>query len=71
MKEYLKPEKIKKLIKRYSNYIGFPIYMEEEKQVSEEVPLTDAEIAEEEEKIQKEKEEKERKWLENPEEEND
>lgn len=31
MKEYLKPEKLKKLIKRYSNYIGFPIYMEEEK----------------------------------------
>ena len=48
MKEYLKSDKIKKLIKKYSNYIDFPIYMEEDKQTTEEIPLTETEIAEEE-----------------------
>lgn len=68
MKEYLKLTKIKELIKRYSNYIGFPILMEEEKSVDEEVPLTEEELREEEEKELREKEEWERKRLENPEE---
>jgi HSP90 family molecular chaperone len=46
MKEYLKSDKIKKLIKRYSNYIGFPIYMQEDKSVNEDVPLTEEELKE-------------------------
>jgi heat shock protein beta len=44
MKEYLKGDKLKKLVKKYSNYIDFPILLQEEKDVDEEVPLTDEEI---------------------------
>lgn len=67
MREYLKPEKLKKLIKKYSNYIDFPILLEEEKNVDEEVPMTEEELAEQEENIKKQEEERERKRLENPE----
>lgn len=68
MKEYLKPEKLKELIKKYSNYISFPILMQEEKSHDEEIPLNEEELKEQEEKEAKEQEERERKRLENPEE---
>jgi HSP90 family molecular chaperone len=46
MKEYLDQSKIKELIKKYSNYIGFGIFMEEEKTFSEEVPMSEEELRE-------------------------
>ena len=57
MREYLEKSKLKELIKKYSNYIGFGIFMEEEKSYSEEEPMTEDELKEQEEKERKEKEE--------------
>lgn len=54
MREYLEKSKIKELIKKYSNYIGFGIYMEEEKSYSEEEPMNEEELKEQLEKEKKE-----------------
>ena len=54
MREYLEKSKLKELIKKYSNYIGFGIFMEEEKSYSEEEPMTEEELKEQEEKETKE-----------------
>merc|ERR1711939_962817 len=51
-KEFTEPDKIKDLVKKYSEFISFPIYLKETKTVEKEVPV------EEEEKKEEEKDEK-------------
>ena len=76
--EFLEPSRLKELVKTYSQFISFPIYLMEEKSVSEEVPKTEEEIEEEkkkreEEKLKKqeEKKKKEEEKKENEEEKNE
>merc|ERR1719353_1433672 len=52
-KEFTEPDKIKDLVKKYSEFISFPIYLRETKTVEKEVPV------EEEEKKEEKKDEKE------------
>merc|ERR1712227_1153367 len=54
-KEFTEPDKIKDLVKKYSEFISFPIYLKETKTVEKEVPV------EEEEKEEPKEEEKEKK----------
>merc|ERR1712093_876968 len=51
-KEFTEPDKIKDLVKKYSEFISFPIYLKETKTVEKEVPV------EEEEKKEEKKDEK-------------
>merc|ERR1719478_459070 len=51
-KEFTEPDKIKDLVKKYSEFISFPIYLRETKTVEKEVPV------EEEEKKEEKKDEK-------------
>merc|ERR1711907_648437 len=51
-KEFTEPDKIKDLVKKYSEFISFPIYLKETKTVEKEVPV------EEEKKDEKKKDEK-------------
>lgn len=41
--EYLEEHKLQQLVQRYSEFINFPIYLYNSKEVSEEVPVEDAE----------------------------
>ena len=43
MKEYLEISKLKELVNKYSEFINFPIYLYQSKQVSKEVEDTEAE----------------------------
>merc|ERR1712205_77511 len=51
-KEFTEPDKIKDLVKKYSEFVSFPIYLKETKTVEKEVPV------EEEEKKEEKKDEK-------------
>lgn len=43
MKEYLEDKKLRELVKRYSEFINFPIYIWAEKEISKEVELEEGE----------------------------
>lgn len=43
MKEYLEDKKLKDLVKRYSEFINFPIYLWSKKEISKEVELEETE----------------------------
>lgn len=43
--EYLEENKLQTLVERYSEFINFPIYLYQSKEVSEEVPADDEEVA--------------------------
>merc|ERR1711939_1100611 len=57
-KEFTEPDKIKDLVKKYSEFISFPIYLKETKTVEKEVPV---EEDEEEKKDDEEKKDEEKK----------
>ena len=46
-KDFLKPDTLKDLIKKYSQFINFPIYLWTPKTVTEEVPVDEDESADE------------------------
>merc|ERR1712054_11435 len=59
-KEFTEGDKIKDLVKKYSEFISFPIYLKETKTVEKEVPVEDEpEKADEEEKKDEEKKDEE------------
>merc|ERR1711998_702987 len=61
-KEFTEGDKIKELVKKYSEFISFPIYLKETKTVEKEVPVEEEEKKEEEKKEgDDKKEEKEKK----------
>ena len=43
MKEYLEEKKLKELVKKYSEFINFPIYLWSSKQVDKEVEVEEEE----------------------------
>merc|ERR1712054_460232 len=49
-KEFTEPDKIKDLVKKYSEFISFPIYLKEVKTVEKEVPVEEEEKKDEEKK---------------------
>ncbi|GJP29455.1 hypothetical protein CLOM_g16713 [Closterium sp. NIES-68] len=58
--EYLSEDKLKELVKKYSQFINFPIYMWGSREVDEEVPVEEEEeVEKEEEKEDKDKEDTE------------
>merc|ERR1711912_188917 len=57
-KEFTEGDKIKDLVKKYSEFISFPIYLKETKTVEKEVPVEEEEKKEEEEKDDEKTEEK-------------
>merc|ERR1711959_695188 len=60
-KEFTEPDKIKDLVKKYSEFISFPIYLKETKTVEKEVPVEEEEKKEDEEKKDDEKKDDEKK----------
>ncbi|CAN6200500.1 unnamed protein product [Urochloa humidicola] len=58
-KEYLEEDKLKDLVKRYSEFINFPIYLWSTKEVDVEVPADEEETSEEEESTPETTEEEE------------
>merc|ERR1719482_2411966 len=65
-KEFTEPDKIKDLVKKYSEFISFPIYLRETKTVEKEVPVEEDEKKDEEKKdeevpVEEEKKEGEEK----------
>merc|ERR1712093_651788 len=60
-KEFTEPDKIKELVKKYSEFISFPIYLKETKTVEKEVPVEEEEKKEEEKKEGEEKKDEEKK----------
>ncbi|CAN6162704.1 unnamed protein product [Urochloa humidicola] len=58
-KEYLEEDKLKDLVKRYSEFINFPIYLWSTKEVDVEVPADEEETSEEEESTPETSEEEE------------
>ncbi|CAI5963725.1 unnamed protein product [Closterium sp. NIES-64] len=57
--EYLSEDKLKELVKKYSQFINFPIYMWGSREVDEEVPVDEEEVEKEEDKDEKDKEDTE------------
>merc|ERR1719333_1422711 len=57
-KEFTEGDKIKDLVKKYSEFISFPIYLKETKTVEKEVPVEEEEKKEEEKKDEEKTEEK-------------
>jgi heat shock protein beta len=60
-KEFTEGDKIKDLVKKYSEFISFPIYLKETKTVEKEVPVEEEEKKEEEKKEGEEKKDEEKK----------
>merc|ERR1712159_867681 len=60
-KEFTEGDKIKDLVKKYSEFISFPIYLKETKTVEKEVPVEEEEKKEDEEKKDDEKKDDEKK----------
>merc|ERR1719353_2632274 len=60
-KEFTEADKIKDLVKKYSEFISFPIYLKEPKSVEKEVPVEEEEKKEEEKKEGEEKKDDEKK----------
>merc|ERR1711988_1079600 len=60
-KEFTEGDKIKELVKKYSEFISFPIYLKETKTVEEEVPVEEEEKKDEERKEDEEKKDEEKK----------
>merc|ERR1711970_988958 len=60
-KEFTEGDKIKDLVKKYSEFISFPIYLKETKTVEKEVPVEEDEEEEDEEKKDDEKKDDEKK----------
>merc|ERR1712093_748920 len=60
-KEFTEPDKIKDLVKKYSEFISFPIYLRETKTVEKEVPVEEEEKKKDEEKKDEEKKDDEKK----------
>merc|ERR1712227_3370 len=60
-KEFTEGDKIKDLVKKYSEFISFPIYLKETKTVEKEVPVEEEEKKEEEKKEEEKKEGEEKK----------
>jgi len=60
-KEFTEPDKIKDLVKKYSEFISFPIYLKETKTVEKEVPVEEEEKKEEEKKEDDETKDEEKK----------
>merc|ERR1711939_755580 len=58
-KEFTEGDKIKDLVKKYSEFISFPIYLKETKTVEKEVPVEEEEEKKEDEKKEKDEEKKE------------
>merc|ERR1712021_235637 len=58
-KEFTEGDKIKDLVKKYSEFISFPIYLKETKTVEKEVPVEEEEKKDEEEKKEGDEEKKE------------
>ncbi|CAI5494528.1 unnamed protein product [Closterium sp. Naga37s-1] len=57
--EYLSEDKLKELVKKYSQFINFPIYMWGSREVDEEVPVDEEELEKEEDKDDKDKDDTE------------
>merc|ERR1719506_1491701 len=57
-KEFTEADKIKDLVKKYSEFISFPIYLKETKTVEKEVPVEEEEKKEEEKKAEGDEEKK-------------
>merc|ERR1719353_538372 len=60
-KEFTEGDKIKDLVKKYSEFISFPIYLKETKTVEKEVPVEEEEKKEEEKKEDEKKKDEEKK----------
>merc|ERR1712072_125625 len=60
-KEFTEPDKIEDLVKKYSEFISFPIYLKETKTVEKEVPVEEEEEKKDEEKKDEEKKDEEKK----------
>merc|ERR1711988_957789 len=60
-KEFTEPDKIKDLVKKYSEFISFPIYLRETKTVEKEVPVEEEEKKKEEAKDGEDKDGEEKK----------
>merc|ERR1711939_1162073 len=60
-KEFTEGDKIKDLVKKYSEFISFPIYLKETKTVEKEVPVEEEEEKKEDEKKEDEKKDDEKK----------
>jgi len=60
-KEFTEPDKIKDLVKKYSEFISFPIYLKETKTVEKEVPVEEEEEKKEEAKDGEDKDGEEKK----------
>merc|ERR1719316_1454224 len=54
--EFLEEERLKGLIKRYSEFINFPIYLFTSKEEEEEVPIEEGDTAEDDEEEEEEEE---------------
>merc|ERR1719214_507416 len=63
-KEFTEADKIKELVKKYSEFISFPIYLKETKTVEKEVPVEEEEKKEEEKKEGEEKKDEKKDELE-------
>merc|ERR1719240_505651 len=63
-KEFTEGDKIKELVKKYSEFISFPIYLKETKTVEKEVPVEEEEKKEEEKKEGEEKKDEKKDELE-------
>merc|ERR1719240_2042576 len=63
-KEFTEGDKIKELVKKYSEFISFPIYLKETKTVEKEVPVEEEEKKEEEKKEGEEKKDEKKDDLE-------
>merc|ERR1719214_352028 len=63
-KEFTEADKIKELVKKYSEFISFPIYLKETKTVEKEVPVEEEEKKEEEKKEGEEKKDEKKDDLE-------
>lgn len=59
--EYLDQDKLRNLVKKYSEFIDFPIYLWSSYEEEKEVPITEEEKTEEEEKVNLDEETKEEK----------
>merc|ERR1712178_20634 len=60
-KEFTEPDKIKDLVKKYSEFISFPIYLKETKTVEKEVPVEEEKKEEEKKDDAEEKKDEEKK----------